>query len=432
MTAFANDNNVKVLSLERFRNAVTATTCSASTIDIALEKEMSFDGLQAAWAWVNGADEHYIVFVTGECPEYDDDGIGKQPWHVTSASFDDTYNVVTLSATPVPWEDAFQRWHLHVSSRSLIAPQPNVLSVRDITQGAISLAADFSSQPFPLGSQAGAPTIACSPCGITGDLNYDFDIDRDGLGITASVSLTPSGLGAEVTAALAVEEALTAEARLTKTLLQRPISGFNFGFVSIGPMIYVDLIAGIDSATAAASLSAGLKMSIPDDSIATLGMDTADNDVSGWVSTFESTLADPQFETAVSVAAQAGLQIRVEFDILAKFAGKTKGLAAGLVIDAPMLTLNAEAKLEAGVCDDETAEMGVDVNVEVGGELAAFAGAGKPADLPNKFDITSVGVPIYTTCMVVSGDPPAATQSSAVPSVSSAVSPWGNFSRRGY
>lgn len=431
MTAFASDSNVKVLSLERFQNAVTATACSASTIDITLEKEMSFDGLQAAWAWVNDADENYIIFVTGDCPEYDDDGVGKQTWHVTSASFDDTNNAVALSATPVPWEDAFQRWHLHVSTRSLGPPPPNDLFVRDITPGAISLAADFSTEPFPLGSQAGAPTIACSPCGITGDLNYDFDIDRDGLSVTASVTLTPSGLGAEVSAALAIEEAVADEARLTKTLLHRPLSGIDLAFVSIGPMIYVDLIAGIDSATAAASLSAGLKMSIPDDSIATLGMDSADNDVSGWAPTFESTLADPQFDAAVSVAAQAGLQIRAEFDVLVKLPGKTKGLAAGLVIDAPMLTLTAEAKLEGGACDDENAEMGVDVNLEVGGQLAAFAGAGSPAALPNKFDIASVGVPIYTTCMAVSGDPPAATHSSAVPSFSS-VPPWGNFSRRGY
>lgn len=243
--------------------------------------------------------------------------------------------------------------------------------------------------------------------------------------------MRPSGLGAEVTAALAIEEPLSTEQRITKTLLQRPVYGIKIGkWISIGPMTYVDLIAGIDKATAEASLSAGLKMTIPDDSVAVLSMDSSDNSWQGWTPSFESTLTAPEFSTAVSVSAQAGLQLRAEFDIYVKLpAGKGKGLAAGLVIDAPMLTFNAEAKLEAGACENEDADMGVDVNLEIGGELAAFAGVGKPADLPNKFDITSIGTPIYTTCMAITDAPtPPGSSVTAVPTISSSMPPWGNFS----
>lgn len=149
MTAFTAAGNVKVLSLERFRDAVTDTTCSATSIELTLEKEIKFDQLQASWAWVNEVEHNRIVFVTDECPEYDDEGVGKQTWHVTSIAFDDANNVATLSATPVPWEDAFHNWHLRVSSTGLLPSQDGDLAARGIDQGSISLATDFSSTPYP-------------------------------------------------------------------------------------------------------------------------------------------------------------------------------------------------------------------------------------------------------------------------------------------
>lgn len=84
--------------------------------------------------------------------------------------------------------------------------------------------------------------------------------------------------------------------------------------------------------------------------------------------------------------------MRAEPDVLIKLpAGKIKGLAADLVLDAPLVTFAAEARLEEGACDVKDAEGGADVSMGVGGEVAAFAGAGKPADLLKKVDVAAVG-----------------------------------------
>ncbi|KAK3719093.1 hypothetical protein LTR37_004657 [Vermiconidia calcicola] len=414
-TAYLGEDNVKVLSIERFADLVSVQ-CSASSVVLSFNDDVGFDDVAKDWEWVNGADDNYIVFVTenGCLIESRD----RQAWHVKHATFDNATNVVTLSAEPKEWKDAFGRWHLRFSSKGLFPHNDNLLFRRDEDLG-IPLDADFSTEGFGIDDDSIA-TIACDPCNTAGSLDFDFDVDYDApVGLTGKVTITPNAISATITAKLAIGGEL-ASIPMNKNLFDFHPNGIDLmdGLVTVGPGIYVDFVGNFE-ASAEAELSAGVTMSIPDDSSVVLYFDdTEQNSISGWTPYFDHETSGPSFSESVSLAASAGLRIRVEFDAQVK----GKGLSGGLALDAPTLSFGMDGGLGSASCGGG-GSVGLEVDVSLGAELNAFGGWGVASDMPNKMAITSTGMNIFSTCAAVG-----ASDSTAASSVASVTPPSGSIS----
>jgi hypothetical protein len=389
-------------------------------------KEIQFDRVQKEWQWINDADDHYLVLVTenSRCNMPDGDPTQRQPWHVTKAAFDDSKNMVTLTAKPKTWEDAFSSWHLRVSSRGLLrqSTHPSPRRLKRDEDMSLNLAANFSTEPIEFvddedsGSSA---SIACDPCYTTGSLDFDVDIGFSIFsGITGSVTMTPNDVGAVFTAALEISEELSGPHRADKSLFEVHPDGISIpGFISIGPAFKIDLFAELDATTATLDLfSTGVSMQVPADAVAVLDFDDASkNEWYDWTPVFVPLVPQPDFDGEISLSASAGVEWRVEFDIQVL----SWGLSAGLALQAPALGISLTGTgdvLDGGACDNPNAEFGVDFDVNLFAELDVFAGFGAASDLPNRQPLFSTGYDIFSTCLVVdAGGPPGVT--SALPSL---------------
>ncbi|KAK3713446.1 hypothetical protein LTR37_008404 [Vermiconidia calcicola] len=449
LTAYVGDKDVKVLSMERFQDVLDDAKCSLDSIKLTFKKEVQFDLVQQEWQWVNDVDMNYIVLVTenARCNMPDGDRTSRQPWHIKTAVFDDQHNIVTLSAQPKTWEDAFSSWHLRVSSKGIgphASQHRHGLSKRIGYNGteSLALAATLPADAMPLTDENDdiAVSIACTSCYTTGSLDFDIDVVWylfDGL--TGTITMTPNDVGAYITTEIELSRELTSPLSTGKNLLTYVPYGINIpNIITVGPAFKVDLAAVVDAATATVALSAGVSMTIPADAIAVLDFDDSNNNqFYNWSPEFTPSIPDNMLSSEISVTAYAALQLRVEFDIQIV----SLGFAAGLALEAPRLelSLTGMAQPEGGVCDVSEAEFGVGFGIALGAQLDGFCGFGAATDLPNRMPIASTSIDLYSTCMPVASGAPALSSapvyssrpasssvpvypsSSAVPASSSAV-----------
>jgi hypothetical protein len=122
LTAFADGNEIKVLSLERFSDVLHAAKCSNNSVKLTFTQEVAFDQMHEEWKWIDDADENYVILVTesDRCNIADGNPSVRQPWHVTNATFDDDTNEVTLTSEPRTWDQASSNWHLKLDTRGIL------------------------------------------------------------------------------------------------------------------------------------------------------------------------------------------------------------------------------------------------------------------------------------------------------------------------
>ena len=411
--------------MERFQDVLHNAECSKDSVKFSFKKEAEFDQIKKAWEWVNSADKKYIVLVTenARCNTADGDPTARQPWHITKAVFDDPKNTVTLSAEPKTWEDAFSHWRLRVSSKGIWPHNPHykhglVKRIGYNDTASLPLGASFSTGGISLTGEDDSTqvSIACNPCYTTGSLDFDIDVDWELFeGLSGTITMTPNDVGAYIMAQVSVEERLTHTVSTGLNLLTiAPDAIYIPGIIDIGPGFKVDLVAGIEAATAEIDIASGVAMTIPPDAIAVLDFDDSSrNQFYDWTPQFTPIMPDNFFSQEISVEAYIGAQLRVEFDI--QIVGQ--GFSAGLALNAPTLDLTlSEMAQDGNVCDVPGADFGVSFDIALGAEVDGFAGFGAATDLPNKMALASTSFDIYSTCLVVaSGPPPSA---SAAPSQS--------------
>jgi hypothetical protein len=195
------------------------------------------------------------------------------------------------------------------------------------------------------------------------------------------------------------------------------------GIISIGPAFIIDLFAELDATTATLDLfSTGVAMNVPGDAIAVLNFaDASQNELYDWTPVFTPLIPQPNFDGEISLSASAGIEWRVEFDILVV----GEGLSAGLALEAPAIGITLTGTgdvLSKDACDVQGAEFGVGLEVDLFAELDVFAGFGAASDLPNKQPLLSTSLELFSTCLVVaSAGPSAPAIPSAVPSAPSNI-----------
>lgn len=184
-----------MLSLERFSDVLQTAECSNNSVKLTFAQEVEFDQVHQAWQWIDDADENYVILVTenDRCNIADGDPTVRQPWHVSSAAFDDGTNKVTLTAEPRTWDQAFSNWHLKIDSRGILPQDEQQKLLRRSLQvqkrinvdfnESIPLDHDFSGMNASLNYKDGpnnvnraSASISCANCHTDGSIYFDIDV----------------------------------------------------------------------------------------------------------------------------------------------------------------------------------------------------------------------------------------------------------------
>ena len=433
--------------MERFSDSLKSTSCGSNNVKFTFDNKAAFNGAQREWQWLNKDPDNYVILVTevDSCVK----NLGqshstvkgtnmtgtRQPHKVTSASFDKGSLTATFTGSAEPWADLLgMSYRLKISSRGIMTHFPkgehgsrngsshssHQHDSRDLEKritvdksATIDLTHDFSGNIFSKQIDDVTASLDCQPCGTSGTLDFEIDIVPFLIppSIQGTASLTPSGVGASFTLALTLSGELTSDITETINLASFALpGGLDIdGVIDIGPTLVVDGQADISSVSAQATLSMGVDITIPDDSVASVDFsNSANNKFTDWVPQFQP--IGPNADASVSVSGSVGPQISVQLDITAL----GEGIGAGLVLSAPQLTLDLTAQADSsGVCDGSDVA-GIEFDVNLGAELDAFGGIGAVSDFPNKVPITSIGTQLFSTCIGIGGA--SATSTSAVAS----------------
>lgn len=184
-----------MLSLERFSDVLQAAECSTNSVKLTFAQEVEFDQVHQAWQWIDDADENYVILVTenDRCNVADGDSTVRQPWHVSSATFNDDTNEVILTAEPRTWDQAFSNWHLKLDTRGILPQSEQRRLLRRNVHGqkraeidfavSIPLDTDFSDTTASLssvdssnGASRASASINCVNCHTDGSIDVDIDV----------------------------------------------------------------------------------------------------------------------------------------------------------------------------------------------------------------------------------------------------------------
>ena len=331
--------------------------------------------MKTEWNSINDAKDNYVALITenAKCNAPDGDRTSRQPWHIKAAAFDDSNNIVTLTAEPKTWENAFSHWPLKVDSRGLLprVPHPRHRLAKRLSIGidpktilptaiptippttiptlipttikgspaSLNLAGTITSDPIDIPNDSGetVASFTCNSCHTPGSLDFLMDVTFSLPNqLNGPITMTPTDVAALITAQLSLKDDSIHGAQISEVnLLTVPVDGISIGGVAnIGPAFKIDLIAGIDSANAQVNLPSSVNMSIPADAKAVLDLsDSNNNQVSGWMPVFQHNTPNNQLSGEDSITAFVTLQWRTELD----FGTVSKGIMAGLALDLPEL-----------------------------------------------------------------------------------------------
>ncbi|KAK3662066.1 hypothetical protein LTR22_007038 [Elasticomyces elasticus] len=417
----------KYLNVNYFKDSVKSVDCADGHMNFTFKDTDKFDSVQKGWSWMN-VDNHTVCLVTepGTC-----DNDRRQPYRATYVVFDNQTQTASVTASNWTWEAALPKWHMRINTAGILnmtataeAADDSTLEKRIDQTASLDLTQTFNANFANVSAGDLTASVDCTDCSTRGTLNLDFDVSFDLFAdpaLSGTASITPSGVGANIELGLTVSAELTSELSADITIADIALPGGVdiLGVAKIGPQFVVAASAGIDSVTAATTISFGVAIDIADASVATVDFtDSTNNAFSGWTPTF--TTIGPNLDASVSISGSVGPEIRIEID--AEIVGK--GLSAGLKLVAPEFTLDASAQAtpDGGICGDDNAQLGIEFEVNLAAELDAFGGIAAASDLSGVFTLLSTATPIFSTCVTLAG-----TAASAVGSLTQTADGVGAF-----
>ncbi|KAK5740087.1 hypothetical protein LTR17_004799 [Elasticomyces elasticus] len=417
----------KYLNVNYFKDSVKSVDCADGHMNFTFKDTDKFDSVQKGWSWMN-VDNHTVCLVTepGTCGND-----RRQPYRATYVVFDNQTQTASVTASNWTWEAALPKWHMRINTAGILnmtataeAADDSTLEKRIDQTASLDLTQTFNANFANVSAGDLTASVDCTDCSTRGTLNLDFDVSFDLFAdpaLSGTASITPSGVGANIELGLTVSAELTSELSADITIADIALPGGVdiLGVAKIGPQFVVAASAGIDSVTAATTISFGVAIDIADASVATVDFtDSTNNAFSGWTPTF--TTIGPNLDASVSISGSVGPEIRIEID--AEIVGK--GLSAGLKLVAPEFTLDASAQAtpDGGICGDDNAQLGIEFEVNLAAELDAFGGIAAASDLSGVFTLLSTATPIFSTCVTLAG-----TAASAVGSLTQTADGVGAF-----
>lgn len=237
------------MALEPLMSAVTNLTCSMDGTEMTVQwkDKDSYDTAKSSWNWVNEKSERYIAMVVDStsCGGY------RRPYKVSSYNTTDSNLSMNMKAQPIAWQDAFPFMNLTLSTSGLTQSDQN--EARDLVAldkrvggtAHIDLAHDFSNVNIFSQNVSDALDVAltCGSCMTTGSIDITFDGSFSIFsGVSATITVTTTGVSATVGLDLVVSGELTSEVDQTVTFVNFPLAGLNIaGLIDVGPSIMVNM-----------------------------------------------------------------------------------------------------------------------------------------------------------------------------------------------
>lgn len=255
--------------------------CTNHDMTLAFKDDATFAYAQGVWDWVNGADNHTFVMVAGvgDC-EWNR---RRQPFKISTITYDEEKNVAHLSAELTKWGTFVHSYDLDVGHAPMTVSH---LPARDVSQ---DLSLDFSSS-FPylikLTKNGLSTALECTNCVTTGKFIMELKASQQfSVPTGASIRLSPQGVSATAEIKLTESGELTDSIEFEKRVQRIPVSGITIpGVVTIGPNLDISMGFEISAFEGSASISAGATVSLKDSAVVEVDLlNPLNSKFSGWI-----------------------------------------------------------------------------------------------------------------------------------------------------
>jgi hypothetical protein len=319
MTVYMPQNYENILSMEKFKGLLKSVSCTNSSMTLEFKDDPKFAYAQRVWDWVNGADNHTFVMVAGagDCGWND----ARQPFVVSSITYDEAKNIAYLKAVAEEWEDIAHTYDLtvgHVDSGEI--------------RKRISAHKGFSipiTKTFPWSVkhdvEGGSLEVACSGCQLNGHYHFEFGVS---VGLTGLKSAYAKVYPQQVYAHVPLQFTLNADIKAKKDFpapsLEIPLESLHIPKVlQIGPVLNIQPGFQLGPLKGSATLTGGWDVSLSDSAILELDLaDSTNNHFSGW-SPQSSGLP---WAVDAKISAEAAVYIKATVDIQAEALKSKSGL----------------------------------------------------------------------------------------------------------
>ena len=270
-----------IVTMEKFYGMLKSVNCTDHDMTLTFNDDATFAYAQRVWDWVNGADNHTFVMIAGvgDC-EWNRH---RQPFNVSTITYDEVANVAHLQAKRANWQTIAHSYDLHVGHAAMTDSH---LPVRDLSPDvSIDLSSAFPFQT-KLTKNGLATALECASCTTSGKLNVEFKVSQTlGLPTGASIILSPRGVSAKAEFKLTESGELTEAIEFEKSVLKIPLEAITVpGVVNIGPNLDISVGFEISSLEGSASVSTGATASLQDSAIVELNLlDPSSYKFSGWL-----------------------------------------------------------------------------------------------------------------------------------------------------
>lgn len=304
--------------MEKFGGMLTSVKCSPHGMELKFDDDGSFAYAQRVWDWVNGADNHTFVMVTGkgDCGP----NSKRTPYLVSSITYDEKRNIAHLEAAAGTWNDLAHSYELRVGKIPMTGDLGGLLRREHTKDVYLDLAANLGAKfKVEVGSINGE--LACDPCYTAGRMHFELVI-KSWFRIRHHTvfRLSPEGVKVAANVKFSFTSNFGAKTKLPSyTFPKIPLEALSIpGIFTLGPELEVS-IGGEVKAEGTVSVTAGASAVLSDSALLQVDLHNPEkNEFSSWQAEIS---AEPlQMQAKVSATVKEYLQAFLKLD--AEFMGE--------------------------------------------------------------------------------------------------------------
>lgn len=261
---------------------IASIRCSSHDMELKFNNRGSFAYAQKVWDWVNGADNHTFVMVTGkgDCGP----NSKRTPYLVSRIIYHEKHNTAHLEAAAGTWTDLAHSYELRVGKIPLA--KNSGLHRRDYTKDAyLDLAANLGTkikvETGPINGE-----LVCDPCHIAGKMHFELVISTWAkIPNGVALRLSPEGVKVAATLKFSFTSNFGTKTKLPPFSFPNiPLSGISIpgGILTLGPVLEIT-IGGEVKAEGTVSVTAGASATLPDSALLQVDLlNAGNNKFSSW------------------------------------------------------------------------------------------------------------------------------------------------------
>ena len=401
-------NNQMVISEDRITSLLSSVVCSSAfdMITYTFKDASSYQEIVKSWNWVNEeAFRSFILTVTDQGCQATSDGDGRQAYQVDGITWKDDDRQALLKVQAKTFKDATgasdpsgnsgNKWKMVVDTNSLTAASQKRRKRLDKSLS-INVGSNFAQNLY----QANGISVDCTSCGTVGSLNFRFEFSPSIIGdSTGSAELRTSGVAAQAIIAISASGNVGSFSKDFGTKTYPLGGGFEIkGIGRFGPQISIGVNAQLN-VNLAGTATFGVNVYVPD-SIARADLfNSKGNYIGGGGFKPRFVPIPPSLQVQANIQGQIGPQVVLAVEATLFDTGASAGIA--LVAPALIADIEATTNTQGGLCNNPNIVKSISFGLGVGAVFDYFGGLEPAKEFPNRENIFSTQVPIYSTCVGV-------------------------------